>query len=89
MTLFIVFFGLMIILGIFAPHLANILAWLVMITFSIPFFTFFGGSLAWSIINACSAEAHFSTSSLLYCCIFIGFPFGLAMTYFTLKLGPK
>lgn len=81
----LIIFGLVILLGIFAPGLANTLAWLITIAFTIPFFTFIGGTFAWAIINLCTSGTYFSAHGWLGCCAFIGFPAGLVAAYWTLS----
>lgn len=86
---FLIIFGLLLMTIIFAPRLANTLAWLVVLAFIIPFFTFVGGALIWSIISMCSSVTYFSRYGLLYCCTLIGLPLGVVAAYLSLKLRPQ
>ena len=68
-----------------SPRLGEAVAWMIVVGFLFPLFTFGGGVVTWFFYNLFSASADWSAHGFLTCCACFGLPLAAIVAWFVLK----
>lgn len=69
----------------FAPKIANVFAFLLVVFVIFPIVTVSFGSMGWVFVNIFSGGSHMSIQSWMSCLGFIGVPSALAISFYVLS----
>lgn len=69
----------------FAPKVANVFAFLLVVFVIFPIVTVSFGSMGWVFVNIFSSGSHMSIQSWFTCLGFIGVPSALAISFYVLS----
>lgn len=83
--LVVAFLLAVVLLSFVSPKLAASLAWLIVICFLLPLFTFGGGTLLWVVCALVSSGSLWTATAWWGFCAFGGLPLGLLVSWFVLK----
>lgn len=83
----VVALALVLVVNHVSPRLGEAAAWMIVVGFLLPFFTFGGGLVSWFFYNLFSSGSTWSSSTYATCCACFGLPLGLIVARFVLKDG--
>lgn len=81
----IVLISLILVVNHVSPRLGEAAAWMLVIGFLFPLFTFGGGLVSWLVYNLLAADRSWSVQSYLVCCTCFGLPLGAVVARFILS----
>lgn len=81
----IVLIALILVINHVSPRLGEAAAWMIVVGFLLPLFTFGGGTLLWVLVNLMTGGSYLAPSAWWWTCAGFGLPLGCIVSWFVLR----